>query len=59
MPFSSWLMIKNTLRKSKFFCSKVVMIDILKDGVIIYWHFEYDNLFSKKQILIEKKTEKR
>ena len=32
MPLSSWLIIKKTLRKSKMFCSKVVMIDIFKDG---------------------------
>ena len=35
MPLSSWLIIKKTLRKSKMFCSKVVMIDIFKDGVSI------------------------
>ena len=33
---------KKNFKKIKFFCSKAVMIDILKDD-----DFEYNNLFSK------------
>ena len=32
--FLSWLMMDKTFGKSNIFCIKIVMIDILKDGVL-------------------------